>query len=63
MEHICQSNSVLSILFHCISQGVTLLMMGSADALPSVPKEKVAFVEDMTESELATAVSLIRYHF
>ena len=32
-------------------------MMGSADALPEAPKEKVVFMEDMTEGQLATAVS------
>ena len=32
-------------------------MMGSADALPTAPVEKAVFVEDMTEGQLATAVS------
>ena len=35
---------------------MTLLMMGTADALPQAPVEKVVFVEDMTEAQLATAV-------
>ena len=38
-------------------QGVTLLMMGTADDLPQVPAEKPVFMEDMTEQQLATAVS------
>ena len=38
-------------------QGMTLLMMGSADELPAEPSEKPMFMEDMTEQELASAVS------
>jgi ubiquitin carboxyl-terminal hydrolase 14 len=34
-----------------------VMMMGSADALPQAPVEKTMFVEDMTEQQLATAVS------
>lgn len=37
-------------------QGMTLLMMGSADALPEEPSAKTVFVEDMTEEQLASAV-------
>ena len=29
------------------------MMMGSTDALPSVPTEVIKFVEDMTEDQLA----------
>lgn len=36
-----------------LSNGLTLLMMGSADPVPDVSAEKVKFVEDMTESQLA----------
>lgn len=36
-----------------------VLMMGSADALPEAPKEKVMFMEDMSEQQLATAVRKI----
>ena len=39
-------------------QGITLLLMGTADKLPEVPPEPVKFVEDMNESELATALQL-----
>lgn len=35
---------------------MTLLMMGSADALPEEPSAKTVFVEDMTEEQLASAV-------
>lgn len=36
---------------------MTLLMMGSADALPEEPAVRPMFVEDMTEEQLASAVS------
>ena len=36
---------------------MTLLMMGTADALPTEPAEKPVFVEDMSEQQLASAVS------
>ena len=39
------------------SQGMTLLMMGSAEALPEEPAVRPMFVEDMTEEQLASAVS------
>lgn len=41
-----------------LKEGVTLLMMGSAETLPEAPQEKTVFVEDMTEEELATAMEL-----
>ncbi len=36
---------------------MTLLMMGSAEALPEEPVVRPMFVEDMTEEQLASAVS------
>lgn len=36
-----------------LTNGLTLLMMGSADPVPELPKEKVKFLEDMTEAQLA----------
>lgn len=36
---------------------MTLLMMGSAEALPEEPADRPMFVEDMTEEQLASAVS------
>lgn len=36
---------------------MTLLMMGSAEALPEEPAVRPMFVEDMTEEQLASAVS------
>jgi len=38
-------------------QNVNLLMMGTADALPLEPATKTTFVEDLTENQLAKAVS------
>ncbi|KAG2458513.1 UBP14 hydrolase, partial [Polypterus senegalus] len=37
---------------------MTLLMMGSADALPEEPSVRPVFVEDMTEEQLASAMEL-----
>ena len=34
-----------------------LLMMGTADELPKEPVQKTVFMEDMTEQQLASAVS------
>ncbi|MGH0141405.1 UNVERIFIED_CONTAM: hypothetical protein FKN15_039162 [Acipenser sinensis] len=39
-----------------IKNGMTLLMMGSAEALPEEPVVRPVFVEDMTEEQLASAV-------
>ena len=36
-----------------------LLMMGTADELPQAPTEKHLFMEDMSEDQLATAVSIL----
>ncbi|CAF1115187.1 unnamed protein product [Rotaria sp. Silwood1] len=36
-----------------LTNGLTLLMMGSADPVPELPTEKVTFLEDMTEAQLA----------
>lgn len=33
-------------------------MMGAADEIPQAPKDKITFVEDMSENELATALDL-----
>ncbi|XP_020826333.1 ubiquitin carboxyl-terminal hydrolase 14 isoform X2 [Phascolarctos cinereus] len=41
-----------------IKSGMTLLMMGSADALPEEPVARTVFVEDMTEEQLASAMEL-----
>ena len=40
-----------------VKPNVTFMLMGSADSLPEAPKEKTKFIEDMTESEAAAAVS------
>lgn len=34
-------------------------MMGSAEELPQAPNQKVVFMEDMTENQLAKAVSVL----
>jgi len=34
-----------------------LLMMGTADSLPQAPTQKTVFMEDMTDQQLASAVS------
>uniref|UniRef100_UPI00358E510C ubiquitin carboxyl-terminal hydrolase 14 isoform X1 n=2 Tax=Myxine glutinosa TaxID=7769 RepID=UPI00358E510C len=41
-----------------IKDGITLLLMGSADELPQEPAEKQLFVEDMSEEQLASALDL-----
>lgn len=41
-----------------LKNGMTLLMMGSADALPEEPAVRPMFVEDMTEEQLASALEL-----
>lgn len=41
-----------------LKDGAVLLLMGTRDALPSEPIEKPVFMEDMSESELATALDL-----
>ena len=37
---------------------MNIMMLGSATALPQVPKEKTQFIEDMNEDQIAT-LSLI----
>ncbi|XP_036452224.1 ubiquitin carboxyl-terminal hydrolase 14 [Colossoma macropomum] len=41
-----------------LKNGMTFLMMGSADALPEEPAVRPMFVEDMTEEQLASAMEL-----
>ncbi|XP_058060624.1 ubiquitin carboxyl-terminal hydrolase 14 [Anopheles bellator] len=41
-----------------IKSGATLLLLGTQEAVPLEPVEKPKFVEDMNESELATALEL-----
>ncbi|CAB1317323.1 unnamed protein product [Coregonus sp. 'balchen'] len=41
-----------------IMEGMTLLMMGSAEALPEEPAVRPMFVEDMTEDQLASAMEM-----
>ena len=46
---------------YCSWQGVTILLMGSKEEdVPAEPAEKPLFVEDMNESELASAVSTLQ---
>ena len=39
-----------------------LMMMGSAGEIPTAPKEKVVFMEDMSDSQLAATV-MIKHYF
>lgn len=41
-----------------LKDGAVVLLMGTKEALPSEPAEKPVFMEDMSESELATALDL-----
>lgn len=41
-----------------LKDNVTLLMMGTADALPTEPAEKPVFMEDMSEQQLASALDV-----
>jgi len=41
-----------------LKNGASLLMMGTADALPAAPVEKTTFVEDMSEADLASALDV-----
>ncbi|XP_059618060.1 ubiquitin carboxyl-terminal hydrolase 14 [Phlebotomus argentipes] len=41
-----------------LTNGMTVLMMGSKEEVPSEPVEKTKFIEDMNESELAVAMKL-----
>ena len=43
---------------HFFQDGVQLLMMGTADALPEAPVQKTVFMEDMSEDQLASALEL-----
>lgn len=54
LEH--KHGQLLSFHDFFFLQGMTVLMMGSADALPEEPSAKTVFVEDMTEEQLASAV-------
>ncbi|CAF0845461.1 unnamed protein product [Didymodactylos carnosus] len=39
-----------------LTNGLTLLLMGSADAVPELPAETPKFLEDMTEQQIARAM-------
>lgn len=41
-----------------LKDGMTLLLMGSADALPQEPVDKPVFMEDMSEQQLASAMEM-----
>jgi len=41
-----------------LKNGATLLMMGSAAELPQAPTEKIVFMEDMSEGQLASALDI-----
>lgn len=56
-KHIPTNRHVNFCALLFLLQGMTLLMMGSAEALPEEPAVRPMFVEDMTEEQLASAVS------
>ena len=58
-QNICDWFLIFQTMFllTLLMQGATLLMMGSADKLPDEPAQRVVFMEDMTDTELASAVS------
>lgn len=39
-----------------------VLLMGTCDEVPKEPVDKPKFIEDMNESELAQAVSILNCH-
>ncbi|XP_025109359.1 ubiquitin carboxyl-terminal hydrolase 14-like isoform X1 [Pomacea canaliculata] len=41
-----------------VKDGVMLLLMGTADALPSAPQDRPMFMEDMSEQQLASALDM-----
>lgn len=59
INYIWVSKLFLFILFYLFYffQGLTFMMMGSAEVLPAEPVDKPVFMEDMNEAQLATAVS------
>ena len=42
-----------------LKNNITMMMMGSASELPPEPAVKTQFIEDMTESEVNQAVSVV----
>lgn len=56
-KHIPTNKHMNFCVLLFLMQGMTLLMMGSAEALPEEPAVRPMFVEDMTEEQLASAVS------
>lgn len=44
-----------------MKNGAVFLLLGSKEEVPQEPVDKPKFIEDMNESELATAVSIIDY--
>lgn len=44
-----------------LKNGAVFLLLGSKEEVPVEPVEKPKFIEDMNESELATAVSFVEF--
>ena len=42
-----------------LKNNITMMMMGSASELPPEPAEKTQFIEDMSESQVNQAVSVL----
>lgn len=49
---------VHSELLDYFIKGVTFLMIGSCEEIPDEPKEKVVFIEDLSDKEIATAMNM-----
>ncbi|UXI17166.1 stromal membrane-associated protein 1 [Sarcoptes scabiei] len=46
------------VMLKSIKNGVTFLMIGSCEEIPDEPKEKVVFIEDLSDKEIATAMNM-----
>ena len=55
----CIPKRYFNFKFYHNFKGTTLLLMGTAEELPSAPVEKTVFIEDMTEDQLTAAMELV----
>ena len=55
---LVRDSKLCKVMLSTFDQGAQLLMMGTADELPSAPVEKAVFMEDLNEDELASALQL-----
>lgn len=52
------SSFLLNSAFLCSFKGAILLLLGTSEALVEAPIEKIKFIEDMSENEIAQAIEL-----